>query len=105
MNKELTQFTNDVASLCCLVCRNEKLADDSLAVIHHLVRGSKRLGPRFILPLCPPHHQTGGRGVALHPHKAVWQKIHGTEKELVMQVWNEVGWEIDKETMDTWERL
>ena len=92
MNLEEQQFTDKVAALCCVICRNEGLADDSPAVIHHVVECKKRKGWKYILPLCPAHHDGSGRGISRHPFKQAWEAAFGTERELVEQTWRDVGY-------------
>ena len=65
-----------VASLGCIICKG-------LAEIHHLREGSGmgKKGER-IIPLCHPHHRTGGYGVAVHAGKKAFEKNFGTQEEL-----------------------
>ena len=35
-----------------------------------------------VIGLCPPHHQTGGHGVAFHAGKEAFEENFGTELEL-----------------------
>lgn len=35
-----------------------------------------------VLPLCGPHHQTGGEGVAIHPFKRQWEAKFGKQADL-----------------------
>lgn len=35
-----------------------------------------------VLPLCGPHHQTGGEGVAIHPFKRQWETKYGKQDAL-----------------------
>ena len=76
-----------VAALGCLICERP-------AAIHHIRTGqgmSQRAGPRDVLPLCGDHHQNGGYGVAIHAGQEEWERLHGTELELVEQVRQLVG--------------
>lgn len=69
-----------VAALGCLICQ-------SPAIIHHT--GTHLGGGRdhdYVIPLCPRHHQYGGDGVSIHDNRASWQKIHGTEEELLEKI-------------------
>jgi len=59
---------------------------DSPAAIHH-VYGRTKEGAHFsVLPLCYNHHQGGYYGVpcvSRHPYKTMFEKIYGTEQELL----------------------
>ena len=76
-----------VADLGCIVCRNQGVF--SPAAIHHIRKG-KGLGQRsdhwHVLPLCPPHHQTGPIGIAFHAGRKTWEERYGHEDELLAQV-------------------
>lgn len=65
----------------CIVCRIHK-GIYTPAGIHHCTYLGKRDHMRTI-PLCPPHHQTGGPGVARHPYGRRWEQEYGTEGELL----------------------
>lgn len=76
-----------VASMGCVVCRNLGYGP-SPAEIHH-PRAGQGMGQRAAdtdgLPLCAPHHRTGGYGVAFHAGQRVWEQQFGTEAELLQQ--------------------
>jgi len=64
-----------VAEIPCLICARP-------AEIHHC--GTHMGGGRDhmkVIPLCPPHHRTGGYGVAFHAGKNRWQEHFGYESE------------------------
>ena len=74
-----------VADLGCIVCINE-FNLNSPAAIHH-INGRTKEGCHFeILPLCPNHHQHGGYGVALHAGRAEWERLYGTQENLLKLV-------------------
>lgn len=74
-----------VADLGCIVCRLF-LGEQSPAAIHH-TGGKTKQGAHFkVLPLCGPHHQTGGYGVALHAGKKEFERKYGTEQDLLQKV-------------------
>lgn len=87
MKKADREYLDRVASLGCIVCRNEGLGATP-ANIHHLRTGQglKRATHREVIPLCPQHHQHGGHGVAFHAGAKTWQAKYGTEAELLKQV-------------------
>ena len=62
--------------------------------VHHILRGSMRLGHLFSLPLCPGHHQdgTGAPGmIARHPHKSRFEKKYGSELTLLNGLQRKLG--------------
>lgn len=72
------QYLKIVASWGCLICQRP-------AEVHHIRDGmgaAQRNDDFNILPLCEIHHRIGGRGVAFHADKKLWQFLHGTEREL-----------------------
>lgn len=78
---------NAIAQLGCIVCR---LAGhpNTPAVVHHLLRGGRRIGHLATIPLCPDHHQQTRPGtgkVARHPTKVQFEKAYGTEQHLLEQ--------------------
>lgn len=76
-----------VAALGCCVCYNNGY-DDTQAEIHHI--NAKAMGMKssnyHVIPLCHIHHRTGGYGVAIHAGLRAFEKINGTELELLEQV-------------------
>lgn len=77
-----------VASLGCIACLNLGHFDTP-AEIHHITTGvgmGQRASNFDTLPLCPLHHRTGARKVAIHAGKRIWEEKHGTELDLLEQV-------------------
>lgn len=92
MRKDDREHLQRVAELGCVVCRNLGYGA-SPAEIHHLRNGcgvGQRSSHRRAIPLCPPHHRTGGYGVAVHAGQKTWEKIYGSEEELLEQVIREL---------------
>ncbi|EPK3183987.1 TPA: hypothetical protein NKO55_000282 [Enterobacter asburiae] len=84
-----------VANLGCVVCRNLGFGY-SPAEIHHLRRGcgaGQRSAHKRSIPLCPPHHRTGGYGVAIHAGQRKWEENYGSEEALLEQVNRELAGE------------
>jgi hypothetical protein len=82
-----------VAGLFCVVCRNLRLGE-SPAEVHHVrysAGGGQRSGNLETIPLCPNHHRLGGFGVAIHAGRQTWEKLYGTERELLEQTKRETG--------------
>lgn len=86
------RYHDRVAQMGCIVCRNLGYGPTPAAV-HHIRAGqglSQRAGEHLVLPLCPEHHQNGGYGVAIHAGQETWERIHGSELDLLDQVIGEV---------------
>lgn len=73
-----------VASMGCIVCSNMGFPC-SPAEVHHINNGTmgKRASNYEVIPLCPPHHRTGGYGVAVHAGRKAWEQNFGTERDLL----------------------
>lgn len=86
MTKAEKAYLSRLADIGCIVCLRMGYPD-SPAGIHHVRVGqggaqrSKHIGGT--LPLCSRHHQTGGHGVAIHSGQKTWEKLYGTETELL----------------------
>lgn len=77
-----------VVELGCIACRTKGIYGTP-AEVHHLRVGvgmGQRSGHKKSIPLCPPHHRTGGFGVAIHAGQKTWEAEFGTEEELLAQV-------------------
>jgi hypothetical protein len=82
-----------VVRLGCIACRNLGLGETPCE-IHHvrfLAGAGQRASHMDVLGLCPPHHRTGGHGVAIHDGRETWESIHGTEADLLAQTKRETG--------------
>lgn len=81
-----------VAEIPCVACRKMGFITEAVE-IHHIGNGttSKKSSDYEAIPLCHPHHRTGGYGVAVHAGRKKWESIFGTEKELLQEVLNELG--------------
>lgn len=99
MKKAERQHLRRVAELGCIVCR-EQFCVFSPAEVHHLRIGcgaGQRASHYRTIPLCPPHHRTGGYGVAIHAGQKMWEDIYGTEESLLGQVTRELSGENDEQ--------
>ena len=59
------------------------------AEIHHIRHGNgmgQRASNYESIPLCHIHHRTGGYGVAIHAGQKEFEKLYGSESELLEQV-------------------
>lgn len=77
-----------VAELGCIAClRNGYETPD--VELHH-IRSGQGMGQKAsnydVIGLCPPHHRTGGYGIAFHAGKKAFESQFGTEQELLAQV-------------------
>ena len=83
MTKAEREHIAKVAGLSCIICGIRPVE------VHHL-RAGMGLGQRSshfrTIPLCYVHHRTGGFGVAIHGGTREFQRIHGTEEELLAKV-------------------
>lgn len=86
-NKEEKQWLSDICELGCIVCL-EEMGIYSPAMPHHM-DGKTKPGAHFkTIPLCHQHHQSGRYAtdcVSRHPYKAMFEKIYGTEEELLQK--------------------
>jgi len=61
----------------------------SPAAIHHIRRHGGKRDHQKTIPLCAKHHQTGGKGVAVHSgRKAFTEAI--TSEERLLEITNEL---------------
>lgn len=87
-----SRYMDAVARLGCVVCRNLGYGD-SPAAIHHIREGqgtSQRAPNHLIIPLCGNHHQNGGKGVAIHADQRHFERLYGSELDLLDQTIGEV---------------
>lgn len=92
MTKTERKYMDRVASLGCVVCRNIG-EGETPAEIHHIKEGcgmSQRASNFLVIPLCPTHHRTGGIGVAYHGGPREFERIYGSELDLLAQTISEV---------------
>lgn len=76
----------------CIACRIDGRLNNHVS-IHH-VDGRTKHGCHFlVLPLCGPHHQQDDTDplerVAVHPNKATFELLYGTQKRL-MEICDEI---------------
>ena len=86
--KEEKKHLERVASIGCIVCRNEGRYNIP-AEVHH-VRNGAGMGRRNShfepIPLFPAHHRTGGVGIAFHAATRTFESLYGTEREMLKQL-------------------
>lgn len=72
----------------CVACFVQSVYTPNVE-IHHLRSGvgmGQRSDHKRAIPLCPPHHRTGGYGVAFHAGKKAFEEQFGSEEELLSKV-------------------
>ncbi len=89
----------EVAALGCWVCKQNG-NEGTPAEIHHLRDGmgrGQRASDYETLPLCPIHHRTGdgtensGGEIGFHFNEPKFEARYGTERELLEQIYLELG--------------
>lgn len=90
------EYMGLVRSLPCLCCARALIFRK--AVLHHIKSGNKRMGHRFVLPLCTAHHvgtfipgQKYGAEYSVHKQHRMFVETFGTERQL---------WERTQELLD-----
>ena len=83
------EFQDRIASIGCIVCRNQGIENDMVS-IHHIEGRTKKSAHRKVLPLCYQHHQgvdnsKPKRWFTLHGNKAEFEREYGTQYELLDQ--------------------
>ena len=80
-------------SIGCIVCRLALGASGGAVEIHHIVRGNKRLGHWWTLPLCFAHHRGNGSGLmtSIANGRKAFERVHGTEMDLWLKVQHILG--------------
>lgn len=79
-------FWDRLAALGCIACMKDGVYQPIVS-IHHVDGRTKPDCHKHVLPLCAGHHQDGtGENkslVAVHPWKARFEKMYGTQQELM----------------------
>lgn len=82
--KDEKEFMARVASLNCITCGNFPVQ------IHHICESSKRIGHKFVLPLCPECHESK---FSIGNAKKSFIAMYGTELELCQKMYKMLGME------------
>lgn len=93
------EWMNRITDYGCIACRME--GNYRTAAVHHITRG-RRLGHLFTLPLCDPgHHKQGAHlgMVSFHDRRKTFERMYGTELELLAKLKTELGY------FDKWEMV
>lgn len=85
--KAESEHMGRVADLGCLPCLNNGMPGTPAECHHirHQIGAGRRSSHFQTIPLCPEHHRLGAYGVAIHAGKRAWEKIYGTELQLLEQ--------------------
>lgn len=84
-----------VSTVGCIACRVDQGIVNTHCSIHHIDGRTKPGAHMNVLPLCGPHHQTGGEGVAIHPFKRQWEAKFGKQVDLKVmcdEILAQQGW-------------
>ena len=85
MTKSEGEWMDAICQLGCIACREMGISGTP-AEVHHLLKGARRIGHLFTIPLCTQHHR-GGRNdaeiVSRHPWRRAFESRYGTELELL----------------------
>lgn len=71
---EESRHMDKVAARGCAICEGP-------AEIHHCRERGEKRNHMKVIGLCPRHHRTGGRGVAIHAGKEAWLENFGHDSE------------------------
>lgn len=93
---EEKRWMDEVVAYGCIVCRLQYGCFRECEV-HHLLRGSIRMGHLFTIGLCAPgHHRDALPGLGMvsrHPTKSNFERRYGTEMELLELTRKALKWE------------
>lgn len=89
-------------ALGCIACRMNGLRYQTVAEIHHYLRGNKRISHDATIPLCAWHHQgvssecdnatmLGLLGPSFHKHTRQFRAMYGTDADLLAHVNELIG--------------
>ena len=80
---------NRVGKLGCIACLKDGLFNKHIS-LHHVDGRTKPNAHMKVLPLCAAHHQQNDtdplKRVAVHPNKARFEEMYGTEQQLILEV-------------------
>ncbi len=83
--ERIARMKQEIGCVCCLLRFNIQTRP---LEIHHIVRGNKRLGHWYTLPLCRAHHQVRGTGMwtSIANGRKAFRAIHGDEMDIWIKV-------------------
>lgn len=82
-----------IKEMGCIVCWLTWYIKSVTCEIHHIVRGNKRLGHWFSIPICTPHHRIPGEGLwtSIANGRKAFERVHGSEMDLWLKVQHILG--------------
>ena len=85
-----------IAEMPCIACEIERAPRFTHLEIHHKTGCGIGLKASDLLtiPLCFFHHQSGGRGFAVHQGVLLWEEKFGTQQDLILKTHARIGLEI-----------
>lgn len=92
---EEARWMDEIVAYGCVACRMDNPLRVTPPAVHHILRGGRRIGHRFTLPLCDPGHHQGGQPMGMtsrHPWKARFERIYGSEDHLLRTLCSALGW-------------
>lgn len=92
MTKDEKRWLDAITQLGCIVCIIEGI-EGTPAEPHHRLSGGRRMGHRYSIPLCPPHHRSGrndARVVSRDQCQRRFEARYGTEAALQARTEREV---------------
>jgi len=93
LNKELKELQQEMRFFGCLPCHNNGYPETPCD-IHHILDTGRRIDEEHVLPLCPQHHRGDNLFVTpRHPFKKQFEIENGTEKKLLLQMWDILEYE------------
>jgi hypothetical protein len=89
------RFMDSVAGLGCIACAKDGHVNPWIS-LHHIAGRTATNAHMYVLPLCASHHQhddtdPAGR-IGVHPHKARFEEMYGTQMELLAECMKRIGW-------------
>jgi Recombination enhancement, RecA-dependent nuclease len=95
-----------IAQMFCPCCRQLGLNHVVIppVEIHHMLRGGKRMGHWYTIPICPGHHRGAwtehqkrdilpGERVSLASGRPRFEAVYGTERAMWTHIQNSHGWD------------
>lgn len=84
--RRINRMKAEIGCICCLLRTG---VQNYHCEVHHIVRGNKRLGHWYTLPLCRSHHRIRGVGgifTSIADGSKAFTRVHGTELDLWLKV-------------------
>lgn len=83
------KWIDSIVRFGCVACFVSGEREPVPAEVHHILRGGRRLGHLYTLPLCLAHHRDGP--YARHPWKDRFETKFGTELGLLAMLQKRLG--------------